>query len=129
MEAHTLPYVKWIASGNLLCDSGNSNQGSVTTWRVGMRGRFQREGTYVYLWLIHADVRQKPIQCDKAIIPQLKLNKCLSSVSQLCCAHFKYSEVIQASGDCIGADTGHLQHHRKFCCTALSASFLLIVSS
>ena len=36
MEAHTLPYVKWIASGNLLCDSGNSNQGSVTTQRGGM---------------------------------------------------------------------------------------------
>ena len=83
MEAHTLPYVKWIASGNLLCDSGNSNQGSVTTWRVGMRGRFQREGTYVYLWLIHADVQQKPIQCDKAIIPQLKLNKCLEMLNAL----------------------------------------------
>jgi len=30
MEAYTLPYVKQIASGNLLYDSGNSNQGSVT---------------------------------------------------------------------------------------------------
>ena len=28
---HTLLYVKWIASGNLLYDSGNSKQGSVTT--------------------------------------------------------------------------------------------------
>ena len=27
----TLPYVKYIANGNLLCDSGNSNWGSVTT--------------------------------------------------------------------------------------------------
>ena len=25
------PYVKWIANGNLLCGSGNSNRGSVST--------------------------------------------------------------------------------------------------
>ena len=24
-------------------------------------GRFKREGTYVYLWLIHVDVWQEPI--------------------------------------------------------------------
>ena len=28
---HTLTYIKQIANGNLLYDSGNSNQGSVTT--------------------------------------------------------------------------------------------------
>ena len=33
-----------------------------------------REGTYVYLWLIHADVWQKPTQYCKAIILQLKIN-------------------------------------------------------
>ena len=27
---HTLPYVKYIFNENLLCDSGNSNRGSVT---------------------------------------------------------------------------------------------------
>ena len=27
----TLAYVKWIAYGNLLCVSGNSNRGSVST--------------------------------------------------------------------------------------------------
>ena len=32
----TLPYVKWIANGNLPYDSGKSNWGSVTTWRGGM---------------------------------------------------------------------------------------------
>ena len=36
------------------------NKGSVSTWRGGvgreMGGRFKREGMYVYLWLIHADV-------------------------------------------------------------------------
>ena len=34
-----------------------------------------REGTYVYLWLIHVDVWQKPTQNCKAIILQLKINK------------------------------------------------------
>jgi len=38
-------------------------------------GRFKREGTYVYLWLIHVDVWQKRTQYWKAIIPQLKINK------------------------------------------------------
>ena len=36
---------------------------------------FKREGTYVYLWLIHAAVWQKPTQYCKAMILQLKLNK------------------------------------------------------
>ena len=31
METYTLPYIKQIAKGNLLCDSGNSNQSSVTS--------------------------------------------------------------------------------------------------
>ena len=31
VEAHTLPYVKQIANENLQCESGNSNQGSLTT--------------------------------------------------------------------------------------------------
>ena len=30
-ETYTLPYIKQTANGNLLCDSGNSNQGSVIT--------------------------------------------------------------------------------------------------
>ena len=34
----------------------------------GVGGRFKREGTYVYLWLIHGDVWQKPTQYCKAII-------------------------------------------------------------
>ena len=41
-------------------------------WEVG--GRFQREGIYVYLWLIHADVWQKLTQYCKAIIIHLKIN-------------------------------------------------------
>ena len=41
-------------------------------WAVG--GRFKREGTYVYLWLIHADVWLIPKQYCKAIIFPLKIN-------------------------------------------------------
>ena len=37
-----------------------------------MGGRFKREGTYVYLWLIHVDVWQKTTKFCKAIILQLK---------------------------------------------------------
>ena len=54
------------ASGHLPRDAGNSNRGSVTTyvggmgWEVG--GTVKREGTYVYLWLIHVDIWQKPTQ-------------------------------------------------------------------
>ena len=39
----------------------------------GVRRRFKKEGTYVYLWLIHVDVWQKPTQYCKAIILQLKI--------------------------------------------------------
>ena len=37
-----------------------------------MGGRFKRDGTYVYLRLIHVDVWQKPTKFYKAIILQLK---------------------------------------------------------
>ena len=75
---NTLPYVKQIADGNLLYDSGNSNRASVSTQRGGMgremEGRFRREGTQVNLWLIqhqnYVDVWQKPTQYYKAIIFQ-----------------------------------------------------------
>ena len=36
-------------------------------------GRLKREGTYVYLWLIHGDVWQKPTQYYKIIIFKLKI--------------------------------------------------------
>ena len=70
----TLPYVKYIANGNLLYGSGNSNRGSVPPQRgrMGreMGGRFKREGIYVYLWLIHVEVWQKTTKFCKAIILQ-----------------------------------------------------------
>ena len=42
-------------------------------WDVG--GKFKRKGTYVYLWLTHVDVWQRPTQYCKAIILQLKISK------------------------------------------------------
>ena len=42
-------------------------------WEVGQR--FNREGTYVYLWLIHVDVWQKLTQYCKTIILLLKIKK------------------------------------------------------
>ena len=50
-----------------------TEQRSGTGWEVG--GRFKREETCVYLWLIHVDVWQKPTQFCKAIILLLKINK------------------------------------------------------
>ena len=44
-----------------------------------MGGRFKREGTDVYRWLIHIDVWWKPTQYCKAIILKLKINKFLKS--------------------------------------------------
>ena len=60
-----MPY----SSGNsnpLLCDNLEGGLGR----EVG--GRFRREGTYVFLQLIHVDVWQKLTQHCKAIILQLK---------------------------------------------------------
>ena len=67
-----LPYVKWIASGNLLYDRGTQSWCFVTTYRGGTGkekgGRFKREGTYVYLWPAHISVWQKPSQYCKIIL-------------------------------------------------------------
>ena len=52
----------------MLCDNVESGMG----WEV--RGRLKKEGTYVYPRLIHADGCQKPTQCCKAMILQLKIN-------------------------------------------------------
>ena len=41
----------------------------------GMGGRLKRDGIYVYLWLIHGEVWQKPTKFCKAIILQLKKNR------------------------------------------------------
>ena len=49
--------------------------------QVKMGGNFKREGTYVYLWLTHVDVWQKPTQYCKAIICQLKISKFFKHMS------------------------------------------------
>ena len=58
--------------------AGRSTQCSVTTKRGGMGWevgrRFKTEGTYASLKLIHVDAWQKPTQCYKVIILQLKIN-------------------------------------------------------
>ena len=68
----TIPYLKEIANGNLLYDSGNSKlydkKGGIER-EMGRRSR--REGTFVYLWLI-LHVWQKTTKFCKAIILQLK---------------------------------------------------------
>ena len=52
IETITSPYVRWIASGNLLCDRESLNPLAVTPIGVGsweVRGRFKREGRmYTY---------------------------------------------------------------------------------
>ena len=40
---------KYIANGNLLYGSGNSNRGSVSTYRSGMGGSFKGEGICVLM--------------------------------------------------------------------------------
>ena len=73
---HTLTYVKQIANGSLLYDSGNSNHGSVTIQRGEKRkevGQRFKMGDQVCLWLICVDVWQKQTQYCKVII--LQLNK------------------------------------------------------
>ena len=50
---------------------------------MGGGRRFNREGTYVYLWLIGVDVWQKPTENYKAIILQLKINEFLKTRSFL----------------------------------------------
>ena len=44
-----------------------------------MGGRFKKEGTYVYLWLIQVDVWQKSTYYCKVIIFLLKINNFLKN--------------------------------------------------
>ena len=59
-------------------DAGNSNLGLcdyLGGWDAVRDGRdVQERRAYVYLWLIHVDVWQKPTQYCKAIVLQLKIN-------------------------------------------------------
>ena len=61
---------------------------SVTTDMGGMgsemEGRFKKEKTYVYLCLIHVDVRQKPTQYCEVIILQLKMKILKRNLKIIC---------------------------------------------
>ena len=49
-HTHTLPCVKYLASGNLLCNTGNYTWCSVMTQRSGtVGGRSKRESICVYI--------------------------------------------------------------------------------
>ena len=52
---------------------------------------FKRLGTYVYLWLIHVDVWQKPTRHCKPIIRQLKINLKIKKREEI----YVYLELIQ----------------------------------
>ena len=65
-------------------------------------GRFKTEGAYIYLWLIHVDIWQRPIQYRKATIPQLKINfkkekenntynKLITEVGKSFCLHISHA--------------------------------------
>ena len=68
--------VKQVAHGKLLYNPGRSAHHSSKTrlegrdWGRGVGGRPKREGTYVYLQLIHPVLWQKPTQHCKAILLQ-----------------------------------------------------------
>ena len=71
-ETYTVPYVKHIASGSLMYDAGSPKPVLCDNLKGG-RGReagegYKREGTYVYLWLIHVDIWQNLSQSGKVII-------------------------------------------------------------
>ena len=69
--------------------------------RVGQR--FKREGTYLYLWLMHVDILQKPTEYCKTIILQLKINKLKKKRKK----QRHYSANIGPSSQGYGLSSGH----------------------
>ena len=71
-------YLKLLIVGNLLLGLRELKLGlcnNLEEWKRVAGGRkVKRERTYVHLWRIHADVRQKSNQYCKTIILQLKIN-------------------------------------------------------
>ena len=68
-ETYILPRVKQTASGGSVQMQGAQSQCSVTASRGGVGRRvLKREGTSIYLMLIHADIWQKLLPYCKVII-------------------------------------------------------------
>ena len=65
--------VHWVAKSQTQLSNFTFTFIDLAGQEVG--GNFKRQGTYIYLRLIHVDVRQKPAQYCKAITTQLKINK------------------------------------------------------
>ena len=68
-----------VLAWHLVCASNKYTMACLVVfikYKIGRRremGRwFKKEGTYVYLWLIHVDIWHKPTNFCKAIILQLK---------------------------------------------------------
>ena len=73
-ETCILPYAKQTTNASSMHEVGHSK---LVLWDNpegwgGEGGRWGVQGIYVQPWLIHVDVRQKPSQYYKVIIPQLK---------------------------------------------------------
>ena len=71
----------------------------------GLGGRLRRKGIYVYLWLIHVVVPEKPTQHSKAIFLQLKKKKKLERKNKL---NLKQVEKIIMSR----AETNTIEHRK-----------------
>ena len=76
IDIYTLPCVKQVTSGNLLCNTGGPAPSSVMTQRREMQelgGRSQREGIYVYIQLTAFITQQKLTRhCRATILRCLK---------------------------------------------------------
>ena len=70
IDIYTLPWVKQVASGNLLYSTGSSTRCSVTIQMGGMKRVGGREGICVNTWRFHFVVQQKSTQHCKAIVLQ-----------------------------------------------------------
>ena len=68
---------EFILEWGLGCYGEENFEGYGMCLRLWFSQSFKREGTDVYLWLIHVNVWQKPTPYCKAIILQLKINKFL----------------------------------------------------
>ena len=66
-------------------------------------GREAEEGIFVYLWLIHVDVWQKPIQHCSTIILQLKIKRKKKKRTTLLISSFKLQceDAAGGTGTCL----------------------------